>query len=183
MRGMRLEHLDGAATLGRLEEIQSVYAAAFPGYSLADHETRTRAQASRSGFKAVTATDSGRMAGMAYGLPLAEGSSWWADLDPPRAEEFITETGRRTFAVIDLAVLPSHRGKGLGRRLMDELLAGRQEERATLATAPHETGVQAMYERWGWSKAGRVPGNEGETEAWFDLYMISLRGPEASSSR
>jgi ribosomal protein S18 acetylase RimI-like enzyme len=172
---MRLEHLDGAATLERLGEIQVVYHAAFPTYDLGDHELRTRRQATSAGFETVTARDeNGVLAGFVYGLPLSR-SSWWDGLEPPRPPEFTTEDGRRTFAVIDLCVLPDRQGEGLGRRLMDELLAGRTEQRATLATAPHETRVQAMYERWGWRKVGRVPGSEGETEECFDLYVVDLR--------
>ncbi|TDD95875.1 GNAT family N-acetyltransferase [Actinomadura rubrisoli] len=70
-------------------------------------------------------------------------------MEPVQPARFTAETGRRTFAVIDLAVRPTHRGRGLGRRLLDELLAGRPEERAALATAPDEGEVQAMYQRWG----------------------------------
>ena len=41
-----------------------------------------------------------------------------------------------------------------------------------------------MYERWGWSRAGRIPGVEGETSEAFDLYVIALRPMgEASNSR
>jgi ribosomal protein S18 acetylase RimI-like enzyme len=171
---MRLEHLDGAGTIQKLGEIQTVYAAAFPEYDLGDHEYRTRRQATSPGFEAVLAWDDDVLAGIVYGLPLAAWSTWWTDIDPPKPADFTTETGTRTLAVIDLAVLPSHRGQGVAHRLMDELLAGREEERATLAAAPHEKDVQAMYERWGWRKAGSIPGSEDETEPWFDLYVIDL---------
>lgn len=87
----------------------------------------------------------------------------------------MAETGTRTFAVIDLAVLPAHRGHGLARRLLDALLRDRPEQRATLATSPNKTGIQQMYERWGWHCVGRVPGGEGATQRAFDLYVIALR--------
>ncbi|WP_433469555.1 N-acetyltransferase family protein [Spirillospora sp. CA-128828] len=181
---MNIEHLDGDAARDRFGEIEAVYAEAFPDYDLGDYRARIDRLLRTPGFEAVTVREEGVLAGFAYGAPL-KGSSWWDGLEPAPPAGFTAETGRRTFAVIDLAVRPSHHGRGLGRRLLDELLAGRVEERATLATAPHEHEIQAMYRRWGWRHAGRTPGGEGETEPWFDLYVIALRSddPEASSSR
>ncbi|TDD28234.1 N-acetyltransferase [Actinomadura sp. KC06] len=115
------------------------------------------------GFEAVTARHEAGLAGFAYGAPLSAGSRWWDGLEPAESADFTSESGRRTFAVIDLAVRPARRGQGLGRRLMDELLAGRREERATLATAPDEHEIQSMYRRWGWRHVGRTPGRPGET--------------------
>lgn len=175
MGDVELQRLDGAGTRERLDEIRAVYAAAFPNYDLGDHKRRILGQTASTGFEAVTAQAQGALVGFIYGLPLSPHSGWWTDLNPTPPDGFTTETGGRTFAVIDLAVLPAHRGHGLGRRLMDELLRGRLEERATLATSPHEQELRQMYERWGWRKAGRVPGTEGETQPAYDLYMIALR--------
>ena len=175
MGDVELQRIDGAGTRERLDVIQAVYAMAFPHYDLGDHKRRLLGQTASSGFEGVTAQVQGALVGFIYGLPLSLHSGWWTGLDPTRPDGFTTETGSRTFAVIDLAVLPAHRGHGLGRRLMDELLGGRSEERATLATSPHELELQHMYERWGWQKAGRVPGAEGETQPAYDLYVIALR--------
>lgn len=175
-------HLDGQETLSRLQEIQQVYAEAFPSYDLADHQWRTSRQAQTSSFSAVIAHMSERIVGFVYGLPLTAATGWWDGMEPPPENGFTNETGNRTFAVIDLAVLPDQRGHGLGRRLLDELLRSRREERATLAADPQDKGAQAMYERWGWRKVGRVPGGEHSTEAVFDLYMIALRDEGAATS-
>lgn len=140
-------------------------------------------QAASPGFEAVTARLDTRLIGFVYGLPLAADSGWWNGLTPDPGDDWTTETGTRTFAVIDLAVLPGQRVAGLGRRLMGELLRGRPEERATLATDPVETDNQKMYERWGWRPAGRVPGGEHTTSAAFDLYVIALGDvPDSASS-
>lgn len=177
--------LDGLATLQLFDEIQQVYAEAFPSYDLDDHRYRTTRQAESRGFGALIARDAhGRIVGFIYGFPLTSSSTWWEGMRPSPKPGFTVETGSRTCAVIDLAVLPACRGRGLARRLMAEFLNGRSEERATLATDPRNRTVQAMYERWGWHKAGTVPGAEHETESEFDLYVISLREPDdATSSR
>jgi GNAT superfamily N-acetyltransferase len=180
MGAIELLRLDGAGTLDRFAAIQQVYAMAFPSNDLDDHRWRTTRQAGRAGFEAVIAQDGDVLVGFAYGLPLDERTSWWDGLQPPPETGFTAETGARTFAVIDLAVLPSHRGHGLGRRLLADLLAARPEERATLATDPGEKEVQAMYERWGWRKAGRAPGGARTTHSAFDLYVIDLRGDSNS---
>lgn len=179
---MNIEHLDDEAARDRLGEIEAVYAEAFPRSDLDDYRARMGRLLASPGFEAVTARRDGALAGFVYGAPLSAGSSWWDSLAPVPAAGFAAETGRRTFAVIDLAVRPARRGRGLGRRLLDELLAGRTEERATLATAPDEQDVQAMYRRWGWRYAGRVPGHAGETDPWFDLYVIALRSESESSN-
>jgi len=174
MTDVELDRLDGAATMDHFDEIQAVYHQGFPTYDLGDHRTRTTRQAGLPGFTTVTARVDGELVGFIYGFPLA-GPGWWDGLDPAPAEGFTTETGGRTLAVIDLVVLPSQRGQGLGRRLMDELLAGRSEERATLCSGLHEVDNQKMYERWGWHRIGRIPGGPTTTEPWFELYVIALR--------
>jgi ribosomal protein S18 acetylase RimI-like enzyme len=179
-----LIRLDGPGTLGRFKEIQQVYAEVFPSYDLDDHRWRTSRQAKSPGFGTVIAQVSGRVVGFIYGLPLAQETGWWQDLKPPPPPGFTTETGRRTCAVIDLAVRPVHRGQGLARRLVTEFLSSRPEDRATLATDPSDRTVQAMYQRWGWHKVGAVPGGERATEPEFDLYVISVRDEDdATSSR
>jgi ribosomal protein S18 acetylase RimI-like enzyme len=175
-----IQHLDSSGAAKIFEEIVSVYTTVY-----ADSETeedfenfraRGATQLQGKGFDLVTARQGGELVGFAYGLTLQEGSTWWRGLEPKPAEGFTEETGDRSFAVIELAVLPNYRSQGLGRRLMDELLAGRYEERATLATDPSKTDVQSMYERWGWRKVGRVPGVPGAPLPAFDLYVLPLRG-------
>ncbi|ROO88991.1 acetyltransferase (GNAT) family protein [Actinocorallia herbida] len=167
--------LDGPSTLAVLAEIQRVYAAAFPGHPLTGHARRAGQAAASPGFATVTARERGRLVGFACGLPLQAPTTWWHGLRPARPPSWTTETGARTFAVLDLGVLPAHRGTGTGRRLVDGLLAYRAEERATLATAPDKPDIQRMYQRWGWRLVGRVPGGPEEAQPFYYLYVLPLR--------
>ena len=175
MTNWELALRDGRETLDLLPEIQPVYHAAFPDWDLVDHARRTTAQAQSAGFATVTAHSAGELVGFVYGLPLSAEMPWWKGLDPAGPDGFTAENGSRTFAVIDLAVTPGARGRGLGRTLMDELLSSRTEERATLATGSHETNNQRMYERWGWHRVGRVTEGHESAELVFELYVIALR--------
>lgn len=128
-------------------------------------------------FELVTAhaPDDGRLVGYIYGFALPERARWWQGMLTPVPPEAITETGKRTFAVCELMVLPSWQGRGIGRALHDELLRGRSEERATLLVEP---GNQARdrYIRWGWRKLGELrPGWEGAP--LFDAMLLPLTAP------
>ncbi|GAB2866381.1 GNAT family N-acetyltransferase [Actinocorallia aurea] len=166
--------LDGSATLAVLGEIQRVYAAAFPGHPLAEHARRAAEAAVSPGFESMTARERGRLVGFVCGLPLQAPTTWWAGLRPARPPSWTAETGARTFAVLDLGVLPTHRGAGTGHRLMDGLLGLRGEERATLATAPDRPDLQRMYQRWGWRLAGKVPGGPDDPQPSYHLYVLPL---------
>lgn len=173
-----VQHLNGAEAASIFEEIfqvyRTVYGVSHSEEDLVNFRNRALTQFQGSGFDLVTAKLDGELIGFAYGLTLRAGSTWWRGIEPTPPEVFLTETGSRTFAVIELVVLPAHQGSGLGRRLMDNLLQERAEERATLATDPDKPGNQAMYERWGWRKAGRVKSALDAPAPYFDLYWFPL---------
>jgi len=60
------------------------------------------------------------------------------------------------------------------------LLASRSEERATLAVQPSAEESHAFYERLGWRYVGRLPGIEGESAPFFDIYWLPLRTPSTT---
>jgi hypothetical protein len=95
--------------------------------------------------------------GFAYGYTMPAGR-WWDGTDRPAPQEL---EAADKLAVIEWAVLPARRGAGIGRRLLDALLAGRREPWATLTVNP-AADARAVYERWGWqqvasTRPGRMP--------------------------
>ncbi|MGI5214708.1 GNAT family N-acetyltransferase [Plantactinospora sp. CA-290183] len=116
---------------------------------------RLRQQLVRPGFTLVTAHLGGPMVGIAFGLPFPAGRWWAGESTPPPAE--VLAAAR--FAVVDLDVRSACRNRGIGRALLDELLAGRPERYAMLSTMPHSP-ARLMYQRWGWRQVAvsRPPG-------------------------
>jgi GNAT superfamily N-acetyltransferase len=174
MTDMAFEHHSGEQALTMLDEIADLYAEihsensyhADALFSRSSFVVRTENQAVREGFDLVTARTRGKLAGFSFGLPFSRGG-WWADSESP-AEDVL---GASKFAVIELDVERAYRGKGLGKRLLETLLASRGEDFATLA-AMTESSAYTMYIRWGWSKVGEI-GGEGPV---MDALLIPLRG-------
>jgi ribosomal protein S18 acetylase RimI-like enzyme len=125
-------------------------------------------------FGAATAHVDTELVGFGYGAPLQPDTHWWQGAVAPLPRELTAEWPGRTFAVIDFGVRPGYRRQGIGRALLDVLLAGREEERATLAVRPTATDAQAFYQHTGWRKVGRVAGAPGQPAPFFDLYVIRL---------
>jgi GNAT superfamily N-acetyltransferase len=113
-------------------------------------DERTRRQAERDGFTLVTArrTDH-ELIGYSFGLRFAEGIWWSGDATPPPSHIL----SQPKFAVIELVVRRPFRGRGLGRRLLDTLLAGRTEPFAVL-TSYADAPARDLYRRWGWTQIG-----------------------------
>ncbi|MGW6412905.1 N-acetyltransferase family protein [Streptomyces vinaceus] len=145
----------------QLDALAPVYEAVFgePPYlegprDVADFLERYQREHKTPGFRLVLARDDGGLAGFAYGLPLGSGSGWWSGfLDTDLPEDFTREDARRTFVVMELAVLADRRGHGVGRALHAALLDGVTAERVTLTVRP-EAPAAAWYERLGYQLVG-----------------------------
>ncbi|WP_329091542.1 MULTISPECIES: GNAT family N-acetyltransferase [unclassified Streptosporangium] len=121
-----------------------------PLYRRERYLERTARQVERDGFAAVCAEDGPTMVGFAFGLPL---EGWWggrATACPPE----VAEAGR-LFAVIELNVREDYRGRGVGGRLLEELLADQDALYATLLANP-AAPAHGMYLRRGWRVVGTV---------------------------
>ncbi|SUA48670.1 Acetyltransferase (GNAT) family [Nocardia africana] len=173
--------------LTHMDAISHLYQAAFsaPPFVWPEGEKeRQRAMlqrlAGRPTFGAALAFAGTELIGFVYGDTLTVGTNWWEGFTTPVGPEVMRERLGRTFAVIDLAVREDWRRRGVGRRLMDTLLDGRPEERATLAVQPQSTGSHAFYAAvGGWEVVGRqhVP-DMGFTADEFDIYVKDLRAAQ-----
>lgn len=152
---------DTVAAGRELDDLAPVYEAVFaePPYlegprDVAEFLERYQREHKTPGFRLVLARDGVRLAGFAYGLPLASNTGWWSGfLDTDLPEGFTREDGHRTFVVMELAVVADQRGRGVGRALHTALLDGVSAERVTLAVRP-EAPAAAWYERLGYQLVG-----------------------------
>jgi hypothetical protein len=72
------------------------------------------------------------------------------------------------FAVVWIAVRPERRGRGLGRTLLERLLASAGTDRAWLITHDLDTPAQALYRSLGFQQLGRGP------LGWHDAERVVL---------
>lgn len=147
---------DGADARRFVEDMVDLYAAIFaePPYNEGPaHVESFRGWVTKEldnpGFALVRAVVGADLVGMAYGYTMPAGD-WWHDAtEPPPAQ--IRDSPK--FAVMEWAVRADRRQKGMGRRLMAELLDGRWEPYATLNANPAAIAHQ-VYIRWGWKRCG-----------------------------
>ncbi|PRX66087.1 acetyltransferase (GNAT) family protein [Nonomuraea fuscirosea] len=158
--GFVFRHMTGEKAKAVLDEpYVSIYLAirAEPPYNggpLYDRDRfleRTGKQTELPGFELVAAEWDGVLAGFAFGFTMAAGMWWGGETTPPPQE--VVDAPK--LAVVELDLLPEHRGQGVGRRLLSELLDDREEPLATLLSRP-DTPAHAMYQRWGWRLVGAV---------------------------
>lgn len=134
-------------------------------------------------FGAVVARHDDGLVGYAYGHRLPADHGWWKAIPEPLPPEFTAEWDGRTFTLTSLAVLPEHRGHGLGRRLVEHLLSTRTESRAVLSVQPAALDTQAFYRHLGWRKVGRNGPFPGTVPPRWDVYILESTPAPPSPSR
>jgi ribosomal protein S18 acetylase RimI-like enzyme len=104
----------------------------------------------RRGFAAVTAVDDD-LVGFGYGYRGRQGE-WWHDVV---AKELGREAGRRwlrdAFELAELHVLPERQGEGIGRRLLDTLLAAAGGRTVVLSTHDRDSAARRLYRSTGFA--------------------------------
>jgi len=154
-----------------IRELVAVYAAAMnvPERMLGGRESIMDRHAANPGFRCLTATADGIVAGFTYGFH-GESGQWWHDMvagalavDPgagypdqaayPGPAGNSGRTMERTaaawlddsFEIAELHVLPPYQGTGIGRSLLLSMTSGRQERTAVLSTADAPTRARRLY--------------------------------------
>lgn len=168
---------ESARTL--IDRLCAVYADAYgiesTGKKIEAFRERATKGMNREGFQLVTAHAGNELVGFAFGYALSAGDIyWWKGLRPEPAADFTVETGTRTFVLAEIEICRSWQAIGIGKRIHDKLLSGRNEERTTLAANPAASETHAVYQGWGWKKAGQVAGAFGDYFDAYDLFVFQL---------
>ncbi|WP_225878457.1 GNAT family N-acetyltransferase [Spongiactinospora rosea] len=163
------------------DDFRSVYAEAFaePPYNETASDIkaafhRFRSQIRKSTFSGVLArTDEGEPVGIAYGYLLGADTRWWDDVTPAAPEGMRHEDGHRTFGLMELAVRPQWRRRGVARLLHDALLDGTSAERVILNVHPAALPATAAYRAWGYRRVGATRPWAGADRQ--DVMLLELR--------
>ena len=169
--------LDGPGTAAVSDQLVAVYRAAMAAPPFLESEVETgwfaqelAGELTEAGFRCWVAGDGDRTVGFAYGFPTPEVPSdgWYGSLreavGPDAADHWLVGQ----FAVVWIAVHPDRRGRGLGRRLLERLLAGASTDRAWLVTHDLDTPARALYRSLGFQELGRGP------LGWHDAERVVL---------
>ncbi|MES2802292.1 MAG: GNAT family N-acetyltransferase [Bdellovibrionota bacterium] len=106
----------------------------------------------KSGFLFVGAVDeAGCLVGFTYGWKSVPGDTWNIKLSQ-QLGELSAQWLSNCFEFVDLAVMPSAQGSGLGRDLTKNLFAIVDAKTAILLTHQTTTKASEMYLRNGWMK-------------------------------
>jgi GNAT superfamily N-acetyltransferase len=132
----------------RLPDVMTVYRRAFldlhernPARAESERTAHARTHVNRPGLRVVAALapdpdlppERAPLVGVGYGQPGARGQ-WWHDtvlaaLPPEVGRQWLGDA----FEVVELHVLPEYQGRGLGRRLLRDLLDGCGRRTAALS--------------------------------------------------
>ena len=177
--GIVIESSDGDDARRLADVVCGLYQAVFslPPFSgdaaeFANQRSYYPAMTTRPGFRLTTARAGDEHVGFGYGFLLPADTRWWSGLADPVSEEFAREDDTRTFALIDYGVLPAWRGRGVGRAIHDELLAGSGARRATLSVQPKAVQTQEIYRRWGWRKVSSRKMDPPVPAPVFDILVL-----------
>ena len=177
--GIVLELLDGGQAAGHEAGLRALRAEVcgeaplLPDHGVQEFRPPLKVQFRQPGFVLAEARHGGYLVGYAAGWPLRPSTAWWRNLTTPLPEDVTAEHPGRTFALTDLLVRASWRRQGIGADLHELILAGRQEERATLTVAPAAAAAQRAFRGWGWEKIARTRGPGQGTPA-RDVLLMAL---------
>jgi len=126
-----------------------VYQSAWAGMSAisdSDLETMFARHSSYPGFLGLLARDrwTRQPVGLGYGHTDRPGQ-WWHNRVQPKLPVEYHDWLDDCFVVVELAVLPTFRRRGIGRQIMEALLADRPEARTALSTEQDNRAARSLY--------------------------------------
>lgn len=132
-----------------LQAALKVYQSAWAGMSAisdTDLETMFARHSTYPGFLGLLARDrwTRQPVGLGYGHTDRPGQ-WWHNRVQPQLPEEYQDWLDDCFVVVELAVLPAFRRRGIGRQIMEQLLADRPEARAALSTEQDNRAARSLY--------------------------------------
>lgn len=147
----------GAADEVTIDVVQ-VYAAAFAGppydegaAARSRFAPRWAAHRGAPGWRAVGVWVGAELAGFAYGHTAVAGLPWVDAMLAQLAPTVRQKWAQDAFLLCELAVVPAHRGRGLGSALHDTLIDAVPHATALLTTLADRTNAGArLYARRGW---------------------------------
>ena len=153
----RIEVLDAPAFTPRVATAAHIYGTAMgrgPEMVVQRREIM-HSHVTRRGFVAVVAVDEsvgddlGDLVGFGYGYRGRRGE-WWHDIV---VEALGRETAERwmhdAFELAELHVQPDRQGQGLGRQILDRILADATGETVVLSTHDRESAARRLYRSTG----------------------------------
>jgi ribosomal protein S18 acetylase RimI-like enzyme len=144
-----------------MTEAVGVYVAAFgqPPYGedaaagAAFAERVGRYARDRAGFRFILARDDGGVPAGTCLAVVAHPGDWWreqaaAGLNPATTRRWL---GESCLEVVHVAVAPARQRQGLGRLMLDVLVAGRPAPTGVLSCHPEAAAAQGLYLSQGWT--------------------------------
>ena len=155
--GVRLECWPPAKMNARLTDVMRVYRRAFldvheahPARAEIERTAHARSHLRRPGLRAVAALEGKHLVGIGYGQPGTAGQ-WWHDVvmaavADERGGDAAEEWLGSCFEIVELHVLPTHQGQGIGRDVLRLLLSGAEQRTAALsALEPDGSPARRLY--------------------------------------
>ncbi|MEZ4520205.1 MAG: GNAT family N-acetyltransferase [Thermomicrobiales bacterium] len=131
-----------------LDAALAVYARVWPERDSEESRENFTRYTGYEGFLGIVACDGDEAVGVGYGARSKPGI-WWHDQVTPvlgASHPALQDAWR----LVELAVVPTHQGLGIGGRLHDMLLVAQSCPRVLLCTASSNERARSMYEKRGW---------------------------------
>ncbi|MEX3106020.1 MULTISPECIES: GNAT family N-acetyltransferase [unclassified Streptomyces] len=185
-----MERWEGLECAGQLDVVLPVYKEVWvePPYcegvqGIADFVDRFAQEVRLPRARLVVARSGDLPIGYAFGYPLPSDTGWWKAMREEVPAEFAAETGRRTLAIVELAVRAAWRRRGVAAQLHTHLLEGLDVDRVTLAVRPEPEAApaHAAYAAWGYRKVGTW--RPADDEPVSHIMLLSLPVPAHGAGR